>query len=220
MARDHQIEIQKVMVKVATLLILIAVTIMSGCASAPKEKSSDSITFKRTDKFEKVWIADGFDFSGFDAILLRPVTTTVAPKNDKDRERLEMLRHSLTRDFASTIEFKKIVPLLVGKEADLKPDSRVLNLENVITEFSAGSMAVRVMVGMGAGTPRLRVRGQLTETTTGKPLLIYELDETAPILGAQGASSRTLQATAASELAEDVADFLWQVSKRQPIKFK
>jgi hypothetical protein len=127
---------------------------------------------------------------------------------------------TLSKDFASTIEFKRIVPSFVGNEADVKPNSRVLKLDNEITEFSAGSMAARVMVGMGAGTPKLRVRGQVSEAATGKPLLIYELDETAPILGAQWASSRTLQTTAATELAEDVADFLWQVSKREPIKYK
>ena len=206
--------------KTCYLLILTAVIILPGCASAPKEKSADGITFRRTDKFEKVWIADGFDFSGYNAILMQPVSTTVTPKDDRERERLEMVRHTLTRDIASTIEFKQIVPTFVGKEADLKPDSRALKLENEITEFSAGSMAARVMVGMGAGTPKLRVRGQLADLGTGKPLLIYELDETAPIFGAQWASSRTLQTTAATELAEDVADFLWQVSKRQPIKYK
>lgn len=209
-----------IMHKTCYLLILTAVIILPGCASAPKEKSADGITFRRTDKFEKVWIADGFDFSGYNAILMQPVATTVTPKDDKERERLEMVRHTLTRDFASTIEFKQIVPTFVGKEADLKPDSRALRLENTVTEFSAGSMAARVMVGMGAGTPRLRVRGQLVDKESSKPVLIYELDETAPILGANWQSSRTLQSTAATELAEDVADFFWQVSKKQPIKYK
>ena len=167
-----------------------------------------------------MWIAEGFDFSGYNAIVMSPVATTVTPKDDKERERLEMVRHTLTRDFASTIEFKQIVPSLVGKEEDLKPDSRALRLENTVTEFSAGSMAARVMVGMGAGTPRLRVRGQLVDKESSKPVLIYELDETAPILGANWQSSRTLQSTAAAELAEDVADFFWQVSKKQPIKYK
>ena len=206
--------------KLPNLFVLIAFTIMSGCASAPKEKSGEGITYKRTDKFEKVWIAEGFDFSGYNAIVMSPVATTVTPKDDKERERLEMVRHTLTRDFASTIEFKQIVPSLVRKEEDLKPDSRALRLENTVTEFSAGSMAARVMVGMGAGTPRLRVRGQLVDKESSKPVLIYELDETAPILGANWQSSRTLQSTAATELAEDVADFFWQVSKRQPIKYK
>lgn len=205
---------------ISNLLVLIAVTIVAGCASAPKENSSGGMTYRRTDKLEKVWIADGFDFSGYDAILLRPVHTTITPKDDRERERLEMVRHTLTKDFANTIEFKQIVPTFITKEADLKTNSHALKLENEITEFSAGSMAARVMVGMGAGTPRLRVRGQLADLATGQPLIIYELDETAPIFGAQWASSRTLQTTAATELAEDVADFLWQVAKRQQIKYK
>jgi hypothetical protein len=38
--------------------------LFAGCASAPKETqtTSDQTKFKRTDKFDKVWIAEGFDF--------------------------------------------------------------------------------------------------------------------------------------------------------------
>lgn len=203
------------------VVALLAAVAVCGCASTEKAaETSDGIKFRRTDKLDKVWIADGFNFVGYDTLLMTPVTTTVTPKNDRERERLEMARHTLTRDFGSALEFKQIVPSFAGKDADVKPGSRALKLENQITEFSAGSTAARVMVGMGAGTPKLRVRGQVIDVASGQPVVIYELDETAPIFGAAWASSRSLQSAAVSELAEDVADFLWQIAKGHPIKHR
>jgi hypothetical protein len=206
---------------IRNLLALAVAALLAGCASTPSEpKSSDGITFRKTDKFEKVWIADGFDFSAYQTLLCNRVTASVTPKDEKERERLELLRQTLSKDLAASLEFKHLVPTFATKDTDITTNANVLKLDNDIVEFSAGSAAARIMVGMGAGTPRLRVKGQLADLATGKPLIIYELDETAPIFGAAYVSSRNLQTAAGSELAEDVAEFLWQVAKHQPIKYK
>lgn len=207
--------------RLTTYLFSLAAVILAGCASSPKEtKATDGIAYKRTDRFDKIWIADGFNFSGYDSLFVTPIKADVEPKDDKGRYRLETAQNLLHKDLAHSLEFKHVVPAVVMRETDLQTNSKALKLENSITEFAAGSVAARVMVGFGAGTPHLRLRGQISDMASGKPLLIYDIDETAPILFGHYQSTGSLQTSAALDLVEDISEFLSQVAKNQPIKYK
>src|SRR5687768_8272401 len=94
--------------------------LFAGCASAPKEsRMSDEPKFKRTDKFDKVWIAEAFDFRDYDSILVTPVTSAIEPKDDKGRYRLETAQKLLLKDLAHSLEMKRVVASVVMKESDL-----------------------------------------------------------------------------------------------------
>jgi hypothetical protein len=207
---------------ISNLLVLIAVTIVAGCASAPKEKSADAtgVTYKRTDAIDKVWIAEGFDFSGYDTLVIEPIAANgVRPKDDKEKERLEFARQSLQRDLKGAIEAAAIVPEVVGA-APASGTNKTLRLENEIVEFSRGSSALRFGVGFGAGSPYMKLRGTVKDGASGKDLLIYALDETADWFASGFSSSRTLQRNAGTELVDDITGLLTQVARRQPIRYK
>lgn len=110
-------------------------------------------------------------------------------------------------------EARRLFPAVVLKEAEVKPGAKTLKLENTIVKFSRGSSALRYGVGFGAGSPYIRIRGQLTELGSNKALFIYEVDETGDWAFAGFTSSRTLQTQAASELADDVANFMGRVAR-------
>jgi hypothetical protein len=131
-----------------------------------------------------------------------------------------MIQTTLVRDFANGIESKQIVPEVTTKPGDVNGTNRVLRLDNTIVEFTRGSSAARYTIGFGAGMPRLRVRGQLVDVTSGKPLLEYDIDETADWFGAGFTSSASLQSHAGFELADDVTAFMWAIARHKPIKYR
>lgn len=202
---------------------LLGIAVLAGCSSVPNQTGtgSDAVTYRRTDKLDKVWVAEGFDFSGYEVMLITAVKADgIKPKDVKEEERLEMIRSTLARDLANSVEHKRIVPAVTIKEADLNTASKALKLENTIVEFTRGSSAARYLVGFGAGMPRLRVHGQVTDAATGKRLLEYDIDETADWFASGYASSATLQSHAGAELADDVTEFMWLITKHQPIKYR
>ena len=109
---------------------------------------------------------------------------------------------------------------MVLKETDLEPAAKSLKLDNTVTEFAAGSVAARIMVGFGAGTPHLRLRGQIADMTTGKPLLIYDIDEREGEVMGHMTSTGLLQESLAANLVKDISDLLVQIAKHQPIRYK
>ena len=179
-------------------------------------------TYRRTDKLDKVWLAEGFDFSGYDAVLVEEtgVDASVKPKDEKESERLTLMQGSLSRDFAAAIEVRKLFKTVTTKETQIPAETKALKMQSTVLKFSRGSSAARYGVGFGAGMPYVQVRVAMAEMGTNKPLFECELDERADWFGAGYTGSRTLQAGAAMELADDVAEFMSRVSKHQPVKYK
>ena len=211
--------------KLHVALMISAIAFAFGCASSDPSRTAkadaDGRVFRKAESLERVWLADGFNFKGYDAVLIAPVTTgNVSPKDDKEAERLSLAQIAIARDFALALEACKLFPSVLTKESDIKPGSKVLKLENAVVKFSRGSTALRVGIGMGAGSPYIRIQGQMTEAGSNKPLFIYEIDETGDWFGATFASSRTLQTQAASELADDVVAFMARVAKGEKIKYR
>ncbi len=103
------------------------------------------------------------------------------------------LQSSLARELANAIEGRRSFPAVLTKEADIKPDSKVVRLENTIIQYTRGSSTARYMVGFGAGMPRVRVRGKMTEWGGAKPLCLFEIERAGDWFGSGFTSSKTLQ---------------------------
>ena len=115
---------------------------------------------------EKCWLADGFDFNGYDTLYIAPTVSTakIDPKNTEEQKVLEMARENLIQELVRAIESKRIFNRVVTKEGEIKPGVKTLKLENTITEFAKGGGAARYFVGLyGGGQPVLRVQGKISE---------------------------------------------------------
>jgi hypothetical protein len=178
--------------------------------------------YRRTDKLDKVWLADGFDFTGYDAILVEDaeVDSSVKPKDEKETERLRLAQGTLARNLALSIEGQQVVKLVTTRETEAASEQKVLRMKPTVIKFSRGSSAARYGVGFGAGMPYIQVRLLVTEVGTDKPLFECELDERADWFASGYSSSRSLQSGAAIELAEDVADYIGRVARGEKIKYK
>ena len=91
------------------LFACVTCCLLAGCASAPKEtQGSDGTVYKRTKNFDKLWIAEGFDFTGHDSILVAPIKSEVQPKDDKERSRLETAQQAILNGLTQAIRTNHI----------------------------------------------------------------------------------------------------------------
>ncbi len=133
----------------------------------------------------KCWIADGFDFNGYDAIYIAPtVSTAKFPDKPEDKKVHELAKQSLVTELARMVNTRQLFNKVVTQESDIKPGSKALKLENTITEFSKGGGAGRYFGGLyGAGQPVLRVQGKMSDG--GKPVFTYEIRRSGTSAGAR-----------------------------------
>lgn len=195
---------------------------MARAADKVSFGTAEKKEFKRTDKLDRVWLAEGFDFTGYDALLVDEVKPdpAVKPKDEKEADRLSLMQGSMARDLVLAIETRKLFKTVTLKASDIPAGTKAVKLQTTITKFSRGSTAARIGVGFGAGMPYVRVIVTGSELGSGRPLFEVELDETADWFGAGYSSSQTLQTGAAMELTGDLANYMARVSKHEPIKYK
>src|SRR5438309_7098907 len=151
-----------------TVASLAAALVLAGCASTGGESSAGaqpSSKFKLADgrtvdigtsspaegggmnyknrHLEKCWLADGFDFNGYDTLYIAPVLSTAKfhQENPEEVKVHDLAKENLVAELARKINSKKIFNNVVTRESDRKPDVKSLKLENTITEFTKGGGA-------------------------------------------------------------------------------
>jgi len=112
---------------------------------------------------EKCWIADGFDFKGYDTLYLPPTLSTAKHQPDEEMPH-QAAMEGLPAEIAVMLLPKKLFANIVTNAADIKPGAKSLKLVDTITEYSKGGGAARYFVGLyGGGQPVLRVQGVMTD---------------------------------------------------------
>lgn len=170
--------------------------------------------------FDKCWVADGFEFNGYDALLIAPVAVTATVKDD-EKERLQLATEQIPRKLSQFLMPKGIFTNIVTSEAELKPGMRVLKVENTIVEYSKGSRAARYFAGLyGAGQPMLRVQGTIKEGD--KPLFAYEGRRSGTSAGARVLgvymSGDDIQDEDVHSMMLDLTDFMAAIAGKYPPK--
>jgi hypothetical protein len=216
---------QPLIILSATFSVLLFAACASSSTSEPTKETASTAGkidsgFKRTSKLEKVWVAENFDFNGYDLLHIAPVESSqIKPRDEKETERLEMIKRSIPKDLAIVLGNKNIFPKVVTESLPA-PDAKALKLQSEIIEFTRGSSAARYTVGFGAGSPRVRLHGIMTEAASGLKVFEFEINETGDWVGAGFTSNKTLQGGASQELAEKVGEFIQKVARHEPIRYK
>jgi hypothetical protein len=122
---------------------------------------------------EKCWIANGFNFNGYDTLYIAPTKST-AKFHDDEAKLHDWAKNELPVELSSYVSRKGIFANVVTSESAIKPGAKVLKLENTITEYSKGGGAGRYFAGIyGAGQPNLRVDGTMVDGD--KPVFTFEM---------------------------------------------
>jgi hypothetical protein len=120
----------------------------------------------------QVWLAPGFDFKGYDTLLIAEPRAEVPKLNPDGAENLEWARGVVRSQLVAAFQERKLFTV-VTSAADVKPGSRVLRLDSTIIEYEKGGGGARFFAGgWGAGQPVIKVRGQVT--SADQTLFVYE----------------------------------------------
>ena len=166
----------------------------------------------RNPHMEQCWVADGFDFKGYDTLFIAPtVSTAKFPDKPEDAKVHDLAKENLVRELAREISARKIFTNVVTRESDIKAGAKILRLETTITEFAKGGGAARYFAGLyGGGQPVLRVTGKLMEAD--KPQFSFDARRSGVSAGARmsGAFLRDedIQIEDIRSMSLDVADFM------------
>jgi hypothetical protein len=159
---------------------------------------------------EKCWVADNFNFTGYDTLYILPTQSTAKYQKDEERPH-QLAKENLPLEFTRSLNGKGLFANIVTRESDIKTNAHILKLENTITEYAKGGGAARYFAGLyGGGQPTLRVQGKLLDGD--KPLFTYEARRSGVSAGARlgGAfmKDEDIQLEDIRSLVLDLTDFM------------
>ena len=226
------------------VVLLLSVLFLVGCSSpgnpSPKESTSltaskrkapdgrtveighavagpqGGLTYKNP-HFESCWIADGFDFNGYDTLYIAPTLST-AKFNPKEEERPhDLAKQRLATELQTYLGRQGLFANVVTQDSGIMPGKRTLTLENTITEYAKGGGGARYFAGLyGAGQPALRVAGKMTEN--GKDVFTYVARRSGVSAGARISGGfmkdEDIQIQDIRSLALDLTDFVSAIARK------
>lgn len=200
-------------------LVLFLLGFVAGCAStpeAPGQAAGGGVTLRKDDDVDRVWLAEGFTFNGYDTLYIAEPRVEVSDLNKDEQELVAWAKEFLREELAGQIRARGVFGAVVTREADIKPGGRTLRLENTIIDYKKGGGAARYWAGLyGAGQPVIKVRGQMTDG--GRPLFVFETKRSGVSAGAKLVggfrSDRAIQEEDIRDLAKDFASFIARISK-------
>jgi hypothetical protein len=208
---------------VAFALVLAA--LLCGCASTSDSKSepktagaSDGTPYHKHGQIQLAWFADGFDFTGYDTLVIAP-TKYAAKERPNEVDMRTWAVQYVQSALAEYIRTNGVFPNVTTRESDVKPGAKALRMENTIIEYEKGGGGARYWAGLfGAGQPVLKVRGEFVDGD--KPLCKYEAFRHGESAGARFAgayiSDKDIQTGDINDLALDMSDFIFRARKHLP----
>lgn len=199
-------------------LLLAAPLFFIGCASddvsAPAAQGGANV---KNPHMEKVWLANNFNFTGYDTVYVADTQSTAKFQPDEAMPH-DAAKRGLQQQLVDALKAKKLFANVVTREADIPAGAKALKLENTIIEYSKGGGAARYFVGLyGGGQPVLKVSGKLSDG--GKPVFSYEARRSGVSAGARmiGAfkSDVDIQSEDIASMVKDLTDFMEDVAKGQ-----
>jgi hypothetical protein len=211
-------ELRRLKGKSAIAMALAAVCGLAGCESTPHTYlGPESKWYRQTERIERVWIADDFDFGNYNAIFVVETAQETAAPEDKHQEEFQNSLRGIQRELCQAIELKQIVPKVVTNQAALHAEDKTLKLQTTLYEFHPADVAMRIMFGAyGAGKATVKVRGRLSDMATDKSLLLIEDESNSEMIG----SIRSGATDAVLNMAVDWAKLFSKVRKKEPIDYK
>lgn len=150
--------------------------------------------------------------SSYDTLVIKDFTTDGAEYSrvdDEEKAKIDAMRPLLVSTIAESLAMQvKERKLFKNVLRNQNANGKTLILDGAITEFNAGSRALKFFVGFGAGMAYLKVKGRLIDGQTGKELATFEDRETG-YRGAVGMESyEDLFPHQAKSLGENIANFI------------
>ena len=191
--------------------------LITGCATTPGKGNAGAnnaappagIVLHRDKDIEGVWLAPGFNFNGYDTLLIEvPVFAGVERSNEAEMRAMAM--RVLPDQIAEHVGRKSLFRTVTTRAEDVKPGGKCLKLQSRIIEYEKGGGAARYFAGaFGGGQPVIKVRGQLMDGE--QVVCVYEMkrsgESAGSRLGGVFMSDEEIQRNDIRDLASDLSDF-------------
>lgn len=171
----------------------------------PRPEALSEETIYLTEKLSK----------NYDTIVIKKFTADKAQyeRVDSDeRATIDKMTPSLLNTISDTLEAelkaKKLFKNIINNG---QPTGKALILEGEIIEFNAGSRALKMFVGFGAGKAYLKSKGRLLDAQTGKELAVFEDRETGYLGSMSALSFEVLFPNQARSMGENLVIFLEKI---------
>ena len=195
--------------------------LISGCAGTPRKiLGPEGVTYLQTEEGLKVWLADGFEFTGYDTLVVTETKLETQGRDEKETNRLNLMQKDLQQQLMTALQTSKLFSSVVTSDSQVKPGSKTLKLQNSIVRFSRGNTASRWMVGFGAGVPYVVVRGQMVDVADNKPRFRYDLDQAAEWFLGHYRGTEDLQNETVREVSKKLSGFMTKTAKHEKIEYK
>ncbi|MHC1697169.1 MAG: DUF4410 domain-containing protein [Geobacteraceae bacterium] len=189
-------------------LVMSLVFITAGAQIA----QSDESPLPKPDVLTEETVFTSQKLSTYDTLVIRDFTTDGAEYSrvdEEERVKIEAMKPLLTKTISESLSMQlKAKKLFKNIVINGEPTANAVIFEGAITEFNAGSRALKFFVGFGAGMAYLKVRGRLVDAQTGRELVTFVDRET----GYRGAvtmeSYEDLFPHQAKSLGENISQFI------------
>lgn len=209
--------------KKCSIFAVFAALVLCGCASSgPKTYTGkDGVTYHEEKDVQGVWMAEGFDFKGYDTVLVAEPTSDAESRSDEERKVLEAAKRSLRQELANALQDTHVFQRVVTSSNDVPAGAKTLVLQNNIYHHEKGGGGARYFAGLyGAGQPVIKVNG--TMLGGGQPLFRYDMHRSGESggsrLGGAFMSDENIQTEDIKDLARDLAAFVERTAKGLPAK--
>jgi len=181
--------------------------------------SSGGLSFKEP-HMDQCWVAEGFNFNGYDTLYIPPTASTAKLHNAEEERPHQLAKENLPIELERILRGRGLFQTIALRESDIKPGAKVLKMDNTILEYAKGGGAARYFAGLyGAGQPVLRVSGKMTDGD--KTVFSYEARRSGVSAGARMSGAfmkdEDIQVQDIRSMSLDLADFMSAVGgKFQP----
>jgi hypothetical protein len=205
-------------------LVTLTTALLCGCASNPTPHTytgKDGVTYHEDKDIQGVWMADGFDFNGYDTVFVAEPTSDAESRSEDEKKVLQTAKRMLRQELIATLEEIQVFKRVVQSTNDIPAGSKVLRLENNIYHHEKGGGGARFFAGLyGAGQPVIKVLGKMSEDE--KPLFRYDMTRSGESGGARMGgvymSDESIQTEDIRDLARDLATFIKNTATHTPRK--
>jgi hypothetical protein len=187
-------------------------------AEIGKRKPADGGWTFNDPHMNKCWLASGFDFNGYDTLLIMPTLARVGSQ-DPDPQMLASAKENIVIELSRLFRTRNLFTNIVTHEWEVMPGARVLKLENTITEFDGDSDTRYLGNPFGIGPkPLVRVAGKMTDGD--KTVFRFELRRSGVSAGAHMAimGGEDIQLEDIRSLTLDITDFVAAIAGKYPPK--
>jgi hypothetical protein len=178
----------------------------------------EGVKLHKDQNIQGVWLADGFDFKGYQTLYLTPIVFAGVERDNEVDTRAAAMQE-LPEQLVEQLRDTKLFANVTTKSEDVKSKAKTLTLDNTIIEFSKGSGAARHFGGPfgSGGQPVIKVRGQIYDGD--KLVCVYEIKRSGESVEArmigEAISSEDIQRNDIRVLARDLAYFFKRTANVQ-----